>query len=66
MIASYARDTLLDRYDLAKALEVHEDTIDRSDFPMMFLGTGKRCAVYHWGAVCDEIARRSRRLARVS
>lgn len=66
MTASYPRETLMDKEGLAKALESSPDTIDRSDLPMAFLGTGTRKAVYHWGSVCDELARRSRRLARAS
>lgn len=66
MIASFPRDTLMDREGLAKALDKSVDTVDRSDFPMAFLGNGSRLSVYHWGSVCDEIARRSRRLARAS
>lgn len=63
-IAQHSRDTILDTPQLAAAFGCSEATVERSDFPVFYIGEGKKMARFHWGSVCDECARRSRRLAR--
>jgi hypothetical protein len=47
-------ETVLDRVQLAAALRVSDDTIERSGLPVSY-ALGKRCPRYIWGDVVEWI-----------
>ena len=55
----YPRDAVVDREQVAAALDVPVSVVDKMDLPCFMTGKRPSSARYCWGLVLDELAKRS-------
>jgi len=58
-LVTYPRDAIVDRAQVAAALDVAESVVDKMDLPCFMTGKRPTSARYCWGLVLDELAKRS-------